>query len=138
MSSSLNSTTIVEVSSADAHSPISKHDSVSSAKTSGSAPLIDVDDRRSSISTSHFEDDEDFDNLVAVDDRIQQFPSGSNPHHDHYGQHPALETMCVMDCQQRIRIVPNGPSPVDVSALMNMLCYSFEHTTKTWIRIRRI
>jgi Protein of unknown function (DUF1769) len=76
--------------------------------TVGTLLHSESDARGSSISTAQFDDDEDLDNLVAVDDRIQQNPLTSNPKHDHYGQHPALETMCVMDCQQKKRIVPNA------------------------------
>ena len=38
------------------------------------------------------------DNLVAVDDDVDA----------HVGQHPALKTMCVIDCDQQTRIVPNS------------------------------
>lgn len=33
---------------------------------------------------------------------------------EHYGQHPALQTMCVMNCQTKERIIPNGP-PFELS-----------------------
>lgn len=50
------------------------------------------------------EDDSDLEDLVAVDDRI-----AAEKDSDHVGQHPALQTMCVMNCQAKTRIIPNGP-----------------------------
>lgn len=43
--------------------------------------------------------DEDLEDLVAIDDAVVD---------DHLGQHPALKTMCVMDCDRQARIVPNS------------------------------
>lgn len=40
---------------------------------------------------------DDFDNLVAVDDD------------DHAGHHPELRQMCVMNCANKTRIIPNSP-----------------------------
>jgi hypothetical protein len=55
----------------------------------------------SCLGSSEFSDVDDLDNLVAVDEVILV--------DDHAGQHPALKQMCVMDCQSRTRIIPNGP-----------------------------
>lgn len=44
---------------------------------------------------------DDLDDLLAVDERD-----------DHVGQHPALRSMCVIDCGTDTRIVPNGPPAV--------------------------
>jgi hypothetical protein len=46
--------------------------------------------------------------LVAVDDRP---PPPINPE-DHAGQHPALQSMCVINTATSARIVPNGPPAV--------------------------
>jgi hypothetical protein len=46
---------------------------------------------------------EDLENLVAVDDDVYD---------EHLGQHPALKTMCVIDCDNNTRIVPNGQAAV--------------------------
>ena len=43
--------------------------------------------------------EEDFDNLVSVNDALDD---------QHAGQHPALQSMCVIDCNKQVRIVPNG------------------------------
>jgi Protein of unknown function (DUF1769) len=45
---------------------------------------------------------DDLDNLVAVDDRMDDDDIA------HVGQHPALKTVCVMDCHTETRIIPNS------------------------------
>jgi hypothetical protein len=45
------------------------------------------------------------DNLVAVGDEAVAVD-------DHLGQHPSLQSMCVIDCDNDTRIVPNGPPAI--------------------------
>jgi len=83
-------------SSTDLSSPENSEHSSSSAASGGVAM------------SNHFSEnnEDDLDNLVAVDDRTLQ-----SDNEQHAGQHPALKTVCVVDCNAERRIIPNSDEP---------------------------
>lgn len=75
--------------------------------SNGTAPTA-----ASSLTTGSYAEsgnsDADLEELEALDDQID------NDNADHIGQHPRLNTVCVMNCDRQCRIVPNGPA-ADIS-----------------------